>query len=105
MSPEELEKMACKMDSVKAEHQRSGSEKKKKKSHYESPEEIKVKQLVEFENIRLKTLIDWAPERKAILEARLKRKKLAAIKLKKEKEMEEQGKQRRRRRCFLGVMD
>ena len=98
MSPEELEKMACKMDSVKAEHQRSGSEKKKKKkSHYESPEEIKVKQLVEFENIRLKTLIDWAPERKAILEARLKRKKLAAIKLKKEKEMEEQGKQRRGR--------
>jgi len=98
VSPEELEKMACKMDSVKAEHQRSGSEKKKKKkSHYESPEEIKVKQLVEFENIRLKTLIDWAPERKAILEARLKRKKLAAIKLKKEKEMEEQGKQRRGR--------
>ena len=39
----------------------------------ESAEEIKLRKLIEYENCRLLTLIHWAPERAAILNARQKR--------------------------------
>ena len=86
VSPKELEEMAMKMDASNSTTDdidnaskggskggKGGKNRSMKHLVRETAEEIKLRKLIEYENCRLLTLIHWAPERAAILNARQKR--------------------------------